>query len=45
MTNIKIIALGKLKEDYLKSAIAEYEKRLTPLCNFKIIEIEPCRLS
>lgn len=45
MQTIKIITFGKLKEDYLKKAISEYEKRLTPLCDFKIIELEPCRLS
>ena len=37
--NIKIIAVGKIKEAYLKEAIKEYEKRLTPFCSFSIIEI------
>ncbi|MDO5650422.1 MAG: 23S rRNA (pseudouridine(1915)-N(3))-methyltransferase RlmH, partial [Gallicola sp.] len=37
--SIKIITVGKLKEKYLKSAVSEYEKRLTPYTNLKIIEI------
>ena len=37
--NIKIIAVGKIKEAYLKEAIKEYEKRLTPFCSFSIVEI------
>lgn len=38
--NIKIIAVGKLKEQYLKEAIKEYEKRLSPFCSFEIVEIQ-----
>lgn len=38
--NIKIIAVGKIKEQYLKDAIKEYEKRLTSYCNFSITEIQ-----
>ena len=37
--NIKIIAVGKIKEAYLKDALKEYEKRLTPFCSFSIVEI------
>ena len=37
--NIKIIATGKIKEQYLKDAIKEYTKRLTTYCSFEIIEI------
>jgi len=37
--NIKIIAIGKIKEQYLKDAIKEYEKRLSPFCTFSIIEL------
>lgn len=37
--NIKIIAVGKIKEQYLKDAIKEYEKRLSPFCSFEIVEI------
>ncbi len=37
--NIKIIAVGKLKEQYLKDAIKEYKKRLTPFCGFSVVEV------
>ncbi len=37
--NISIICVGKLKEDYLKSAIAEYSKRLSRFAAFEIIEV------
>ena len=36
---IKIIAVGKLKDKYLKQGIAEYEKRLGKYCKFEIIEV------
>ncbi len=38
--NIKIIAVGKIKEQYLKDAIKEYEKRLTPFCTFSVVEVQ-----
>ena len=38
--NIKVIAVGKIKEQYLKDAIKEYEKRLSPFCNFSIVEVQ-----
>ena len=41
MIKVKIIALGKLKERYLKEAVEEYAKRLSALCSFEVIEIEP----
>lgn len=37
--NIKIIAVGKIKEQYLKDALAEYEKRLKAFCSFSVTEI------
>ncbi|MBF0780062.1 MULTISPECIES: 23S rRNA (pseudouridine(1915)-N(3))-methyltransferase RlmH [unclassified Granulicatella] len=37
--NIKIIAVGKLKEKYLKMGIDEYTKRLGAYCKFDIIEV------
>ncbi len=39
MLHIEIICVGKLKEDYLKSAITEYSKRLSKYCHFNIIEL------
>lgn len=37
---IKIIVLGKVREDYFKSAISEYLKRLTKFCNIEFIELQ-----
>ena len=37
--NISIICVGKLKENYLKSAISEYSKRLSRFATFEIIEV------
>lgn len=37
--NIKIIAVGKLKENYLKDAVAEYGKRLQRYVRLEIIEV------
>ncbi len=37
---IKIICLGKIKEDYLIDAIDEYKKRLSKYTNIEIIELE-----
>ena len=45
MLNITIIAVGKLKEQYLRDASAEYQKRLSTLCKLNIVEINPEKLS
>ena len=45
MLNITIIAIGKLKEQYLRDASAEYQKRLSTLCKLNIVEINPEKLS
>lgn len=37
--NVKIIAVGKLKEKYLKQGIQEYLKRLQGYCKFEVIEV------
>lgn len=37
---ITIIAVGKIKEKYLKDGIAEYSKRLSRFCDLEIIEVE-----
>ena len=36
---ITIITVGKIKEKYLKDAIAEYSKRLSRYCKLEILEI------
>ncbi|MBO6229565.1 MAG: 23S rRNA (pseudouridine(1915)-N(3))-methyltransferase RlmH [Ruminiclostridium sp.] len=42
---IKIIAVGRLKEKYLKEAFAEYEKRLGAFCRLTVDEIDQEKLS
>ncbi len=39
--NIKVVAVGKIKENYMKSALAEYEKRLSSYCSFSVVEVTP----
>lgn len=39
MIHIDVICVGKIRENYLKEAIAEYEKRLSKYCVFHIIEL------
>ena len=41
---IKIIALGKIKERFLKDGIDEFLKRLTPYANVEIIELTPIEI-
>ena len=37
--NITIISVGRIKEKYLKSGIAEYSKRLSRYCKLSFIEV------
>lgn len=39
MLHLTIIALGKLKESYWRTAAAEYIKRLTPFARVEIVEL------
>ena len=36
---ITVITVGKIKEKYLRDAIAEYSKRLSRYCKLEIIEV------
>ena len=38
---IKIIALGKIKEKFLKEGIDEFLKRLTPYASVEVTELQP----
>jgi len=40
MLSVTVIAIGNLKESYLREAIREYEKRLTAYCRFRIVELK-----
>ena len=37
--NITIICVGKIKEDFYRKAVSEYEKRLSRYCRLEIIEV------
>jgi 23S rRNA (pseudouridine1915-N3)-methyltransferase len=41
---IKIIALGKIKEKFLKDGIDEFLKRLTPYASVSILELSPLEI-
>ena len=41
---IKIIALGKIKEKFLKEGIDEFLKRLRPYVNIEICELQPIEI-
>ena len=43
--NIILLCVGKLKENYLKEACKEYEKRLSAFCRVTVEEIEAERIS
>ena len=37
---IKLIVVGKIKEQFYKDAIKEYEKRILPMANINIVEVK-----
>lgn len=39
MQNIDLICVGKLNASYFAAGVAEYQKRLSSFCNFRIIEL------
>lgn len=41
---IKIIALGKIKEKFLKDGVNEFLKRLTPYASVSILELAPLEI-
>ena len=40
MQNITIIAMGKVQKGFLSDGCNEYMKRLRPMCNFRLIELD-----
>ena len=44
MLSVQIIAVGRLKESWLRDAMAEYAKRLGGHCRFSVTEVEEYRL-
>lgn len=45
MLSVNIISVGKLKESYLRDAVAEYSKRLSVFCKFNVIELAEQRVA
>lgn len=45
MINLNIICIGKLKEQYLRDASAEYIKRMQTLCKLTVTELSAEKLS
>lgn len=37
--NITFVTVGKIKENYFRDAVAEYQKRLSKYCKLEIIEV------
>lgn len=44
MLKVKLITVGTLKEEYLRSACAEYEKRLGAFCRLESVQLKEERL-
>ncbi len=44
MLKIQVIAIGRVKEEWMRQGIAEYQKRLGTYCRFEIVELEEYRL-
>lgn len=44
MTQLTVISVGTLKEDYLTAAVREYEKRLTAFCRVESITLREERI-
>ena len=45
MLKVKLITVGTLKEDYLRAATAEYEKRLGAFCKPNLVQLKEAKLS
>ena len=45
MLSVNILCVGKLKETYLRDAVAEYSKRLQPSCRLSVTELPEERAS
>ena len=45
MTHVTLITVGNLKEDYLRQAVAEYEKRLSSYCRIETVVLKEERIA
>ena len=44
MATIRFITVGTLKEDYLRAAVSEYEKRLSGFCRVEQVNLKEAKL-
>lgn len=44
MATVKLITVGTLKEDYLREAVREYEKRLSGFCRVEQVNLKEAKL-
>lgn len=44
MFKVTVVAVGKLKEPWLRDGLAEYQKRLSAYCDFSVVEVPEYRL-
>ena len=42
---LRIVAVGKIKESYLRDAIAEYVKRISRFATVEIVEVDECLMT
>ncbi len=45
MMTVKVVCVGTLKESYWRDACAEYEKRLSAFCKYKLVSLPESTLS
>ena len=45
MMTVKVVCVGNLKEAYWRQACAEYEKRLSAFCKFRVVELPESTLA
>lgn len=44
MFRVTVVAVGRLKEPWLRDGLAEYRKRLSAYCDFSVVEVPEYRL-
>lgn len=44
MLGVELICVGKLQEPFWQAAVAEYEKRLSGLCRFRMVQLPEAKL-
>lgn len=44
MFRVSVVAVGRLKEPWLREGLSEYQKRLSAYCDFSVVEVPEHRL-